>query len=244
MILQKYFYLSVEGSNVIQYRDGRWQWSGHSGNTISEVITTGCIVEPEVLAEREIIILRTRNLVPQLGMMPRLTFTANNRIIGSEPNNDGDLEIRIRDIDKHGQMKYFGLPSDNIEIREFNSKRLFNSGNSWTYERDNLDHYGNIVFAELSVTGDALRYNVECTVHFQLPDSSELEKWSDYRNNQNREVIKRYLEEELPWGRFKIAEETNFPHIFEVGFGHPAITGETKLIRRDDRAKCIFTYRL
>lgn len=230
---------------MIQYQDGRWQWSGHSGNSLREVIHTNCIVEPEVVKERDIIVLRTCNLAPQLGMMPRLKFEANNRIVTSEPNDNGDLEIRIRDIDKHGRIQYFGLPSDNIIIREFKNKTLFNSGNSWTYERDNLDNYGKIISTEISVTNTNLtRYNVKCTVRFQPPGSSEINEWSDYLNNQPHEVIKRYLEEELPWGRFQIAEEKNFPHIFEIGYGQPAITGETRLIRRDGRAKCIFTYRI
>lgn len=244
IIFQKYFILAVKRYSVIQYRDGRWQWSGHSDYTLSEVITRGCIVEPEVVEEGDIIVLRTRNLASQLNVMPRLRFEANNRIVGYEPNNDGNLEIQIRDIDKHDPMQYFGLPSENIEIRESNHERLFISGNSWTYERDNLENYGNIVFTEISVTGDARRHNVECTVHFELPGSSELREWSDYLKNKGHEVIKTYLEEELPWGRFKIAEEAKFPHRFEIGFGHPAITGETKLIRRDDRARCIFTFRL
>lgn len=245
MILQKYFYPAVERNVVIQYRDGRWEWSGHSGNSLREVIHTNCIVEAEVVEERDIILLRTRNLAPQLGMMPRLTFEANNRVVGSEPNNNGDLEIQIRDIDKHDPMQYFGLPSENIEIRESKNERLFNSGNSWTYERDNLDNYGTIISTEISVTNtDMTRLNVKCTVRFQLPGSSEPREWSGYLNDKGREVIKTYLEEELPWGRFKIAEETNFPHRFEMDFNLPAITGETKLIRRNDRAQCIFTYRL
>ena len=230
---------------MIQNQNGRWQWSGHSGYSLSEVITTGCIVEPEVVEERDIIVLRTRNLAPQLGMMPRLTFYANKNIVGSEPNDDGDLEIRIRDIDRHDPMQYFGLPSENVEIRESKNKRLFNSGNLWTYERDNLDTYGTIISTEISVTNtDMTRCNVKCTVRFQLPGGSEPREWSGYLNDKGHEVIKTYLEEELPWGRFQIAEEKNFPHRFEMDFNLLAITGETKLIRRNDRAQCIFTYRL